>query len=70
MIAILASQRPIAVRGEAMASWLLKDGNGPLYNRRSAIDLGAAVREAIRCMDSSADAPPAGPGPESAGRCR
>ncbi|HXZ66536.1 MAG TPA: hypothetical protein VEH05_17490 [Streptosporangiaceae bacterium] len=51
MISVLIGGRPIDARGAAMASWLLRDGTGPLYNRRSPVDLGAAVREATRQME-------------------
>jgi len=32
-------------RGTAMASSLLRDGTGPLYNRRRSIELGMTLRE-------------------------
>jgi hypothetical protein len=51
MISLLNSARPIDARGVAMASSLLRDGTGPLYNRRSLLDLGTAVRAATRQMD-------------------
>jgi hypothetical protein len=51
MISVLSSARPIDARGVAMASSLLRDGTGPLYNRRSLVDLGAVVRAATRQMD-------------------
>jgi hypothetical protein len=57
MLAVLAGPSPIAARGAAMASLLLSDGTGPLHNHRSALDLGAAVREATRQMDPFAAAP-------------
>jgi hypothetical protein len=50
MISVLASDRPIDARGAAMASVLLRDGTGPLYNHRSLVDLGAVVRAATRQM--------------------
>jgi hypothetical protein len=34
-------------RGVAMASALLSDGAGPIYNRLSSLDLGSALREVI-----------------------
>lgn len=55
MIAVLASGRPITARGAAMASRLLTDGTGPLYNRRSAVDLAFVVREATRQMQDGAE---------------
>ncbi|HXW88340.1 MAG TPA: hypothetical protein VEJ42_08765 [Streptosporangiaceae bacterium] len=51
MISVLSGGLPINARGAAMASWLLRDGTGPLYNRRSPVDLGAVVREATRQME-------------------
>jgi hypothetical protein len=59
MISVLASGLPIDARGAAMASWLLSDGTGPLYNHRSPVGLGTVVREATRLMDSFADRPAA-----------
>lgn len=56
MIAILISGRPIDARGAAMASALLSDGTGPLYNHRSGVDLGAVVRAAARQMDAAPSA--------------
>lgn len=57
MILVLTSGLPIGARGAAMASWLLSDGTGPLYNHRSRAELGAAAREATRQMGSFADSP-------------
>jgi hypothetical protein len=51
MISVLTSARPIDAQGVAVANSLLRDGTGPLYNRRSPVDLGAAVRAATRQMD-------------------
>jgi hypothetical protein len=51
MISVLTSGLPIDARGAAMASSLLSDGTGPLYNRRSLVDLGAVVRAATQQMD-------------------
>jgi hypothetical protein len=51
MISVLTSGRPIDARGAAMASALLSDGTGPLYNHRSLVDLGAVVRAATQQMD-------------------
>jgi hypothetical protein len=50
MVDVLAGPRPITPRGAAMASSLLSDGTGPLHNRHSPLDLGAAVRDATRQM--------------------
>jgi hypothetical protein len=57
MIFVLTSGLPIDARGAAMASWLLRDGTGPLYNRSSRGELGAIVREMTRQMGSFADHP-------------
>jgi hypothetical protein len=51
MISVLTSGLPIDARGAAMASSLLRDGTGPLYNHRSLVDLGAVVRAATQQMD-------------------
>jgi hypothetical protein len=51
MISVLTSGRPIDTRGAAMASSLLRDGTGPLYNRRSPVGLGVVVRAATQQMD-------------------
>jgi hypothetical protein len=47
----LRTQLPVPARGVAMASRLLTDATGPLYNRRNAADLGVAVRDVIRQLD-------------------
>jgi hypothetical protein len=60
MVTVLAGPLPITVRGAAMASYLLSDGTGPLHNRHSSLDLGAAVCEATRQMDPVAGAPSGG----------
>jgi hypothetical protein len=51
LLALLASPRPVAARGAAMAMTLLTDGTGPVHNRRSPLSLTEAVREAIRQLD-------------------
>jgi hypothetical protein len=43
-------------RGIAMASQLLCDGTGPLYNRRSPADLGVALRDATNNIRSISEA--------------
>src|SRR3984957_13436118 len=53
MLAVLACPLPISARGAAMASVLLGDGTGPLYNPRCARDLAAAARDATRAMKAS-----------------
>jgi hypothetical protein len=44
---------PVPARGVAMASHLLTDGAGPLHNRRSPVDLRAALEAAAQHMDPS-----------------
>jgi hypothetical protein len=70
MISVLTSGLPIGARGAAMASWLLSDGTGPLYNHRSPVELSAIVREATTQMDSLADRPADGADPGNAECCR
>ena len=50
----LLAPLPSPVRGTAMASWLLRDGTGPIYNPRLSGDLGITLREAIAQLGSSA----------------
>lgn len=47
----LRAALPVPVRGVAMASNLLCDATGPVYSRRSPVDLRAALQDAIREMD-------------------
>jgi hypothetical protein len=54
MTAALRAPLPAPARGVAMASVLLMDGAGPLYNARGQVDLGTAVRAATRFLDPSA----------------
>jgi hypothetical protein len=44
---------PIPARGVAIASHLLTDGAGPVYNRQSPVDLRASLEAAARHMDPS-----------------
>jgi hypothetical protein len=53
MLDALLVTEPVPARGPAMASWLLRDGTGPIYNRRSSGDLGSALRETITQLDAS-----------------
>ncbi len=53
MLAVLACPLPISARGAAMASVLLVDGTGPLYNPHSTRELAAAARDATREMKTS-----------------
>jgi len=50
MIGVLRGPLPVTARGIAMAGYLLTDGTGPLYDRRSPIALDVAVQEATRQM--------------------
>ena len=54
MVGALLAPLPIPARGAAMASWLLSDGAGPVFNRRCQGDLGAAVRDVIAELDATA----------------
>jgi hypothetical protein len=47
----LLAPGPIPVRGVAMASWLLRDGTGPLYNQRRSADLEDALGDATALLD-------------------
>jgi len=53
MLKALLTPRPVPARGTAMASWLLRDGAGPVYDRRCSADLGLALRETITQLDAS-----------------
>ena len=67
MLAVLAGPLPISARGAAMASALLTDGTGPLYNRHCPRGLGAAVRDATSRMTVPfAGGVPGGPDREGA----
>lgn len=57
MISLLHASNPVPARGVAIASLLLIDGTGPLYNSASPFDLAATVREAIRHLDPTTDLP-------------
>ncbi|HEY7947600.1 MAG TPA: hypothetical protein VID75_07990 [Acidimicrobiales bacterium] len=47
----LLSELPAPARGVAMAAVLLRDGAGPLYNGRSAVDLRRAVQDVTARLD-------------------
>ncbi len=49
----LLAPLPVAARGVAMASRLLSDGRGPLYDRRRSADVSSAVRSVIAELDPS-----------------
>jgi len=53
MLKALLTPLPVPARGTAMASWLLRDGAGPIYNRRRSGDLGITLRETITQLDAS-----------------
>ncbi len=54
LMARLAVPLPVTAQGVAAAGTLLTDAAGPLYNRRSPISLGAAVRTATGQLDPAA----------------
>jgi hypothetical protein len=54
MIAGLRAPSPVPARGVAIASGLLSDGTGPLYNERSRQNLRVVIRSAIHHLDPSA----------------
>jgi hypothetical protein len=54
MIEALVAPVPVPARGCAMASWLLCDGTGPLYDRRGPARVAAAVRETTAHLDAGA----------------
>jgi hypothetical protein len=51
LIRRLLADGPVAARGVALASALLRDGGGPLYHRASADDARARLREAVTALD-------------------
>ncbi len=51
LIRRLLAHGPVAARGVALASALLRDGSGPLYHRANPDDLRARVREAVTALD-------------------
>jgi hypothetical protein len=51
MLGALSNPLPVSARGVAMASWLLSDGTGPLYNRNCPVHLATALREATAQLD-------------------
>ena len=58
MTGALATPYPSPARGVAIASWLLSDADGPLYNRYSTTDLRTALRDALVELDPAASPPP------------
>jgi hypothetical protein len=53
MLDALLAPLPLPARGAAMASRLLSDGSGPVYDGRRSADLGVALRHAIAHLDPS-----------------
>jgi hypothetical protein len=51
LIRRLLADGPVAARGVALASILLSDGSGPLYQRGNTDDVRARVREAVNALD-------------------
>ena len=51
LTSVLRSPRPVSVRAVAQASLLLTDGQGPVYNRASALQLNRALRDALDHLD-------------------
>jgi hypothetical protein len=51
MLSALASPLPVPARGVAMASRLLSDGTGPLYNRHGPVSLSLALRSVTAELD-------------------
>lgn len=53
MLTSLLAPSPRAARGVAIASSLLRDGAGPVFNRHSEVDLVTALRSATEYLDAS-----------------
>jgi hypothetical protein len=53
MLGALVAPVPVPARGVAMATALLRDGAGPLYNAQSSSDLVAAVGQITRQLDAA-----------------
>ena len=51
LAAALRQNRPVPVRGVAMAHLLLTDGSGPLYTAGSGVELSAALLETRHQLD-------------------
>jgi hypothetical protein len=54
LIESLLTPYPTSARGVAMASLLLSDGTGPLFNRRSATELRPSLQAVMAELDPSA----------------
>jgi hypothetical protein len=55
LIASLRAPTPVSARGVAVASMLLTDGTGPLYNAANTSDLASTIRDAIGFLDPWTD---------------
>ena len=53
ILSALVDPLPPPARGAAMVSWLLRDGTGPLYQRRRSAELAVALREVTAQLDPS-----------------
>lgn len=51
MLGALSNPLPVSARGVAMASRLLSDGTGPLYNRNCPLHLSTALQEVTAQLD-------------------
>ncbi|MGH8997217.1 MAG: hypothetical protein ACRDYB_14495 [Acidimicrobiales bacterium] len=51
MTELLRARVPVSASGVARASQLLSEASGPIFDRRSPVDLSDAVGEAIRLLD-------------------
>jgi hypothetical protein len=51
MVRALSTPLPVPAQGVAMASCLLTDGAGPLYNRKCAMDLSGALGRVVELLD-------------------
>ena len=51
MLNALRSPLPSPARGTAMASWLLRDGTGPIYNGNASGDLSFTLKAAVAHLD-------------------
>jgi hypothetical protein len=53
MVRALSEPVLVTARGVAAASYLLSDGTGPLYDRRSGADLGVTLRQVTAMLQPS-----------------
>ncbi len=52
LLELLVAPTPGQISGIAKLSWLLSDGTGPVYNRRTATDLAGALRDVTDLLAS------------------